>query len=160
MEWFSVIAGCVILVIAVQSLLKRPLFHFRGFKKLNSFIQQLLSSFINNSSPGSVFLLGVANGLLPCGLVYLAIAGALGTGSIDGAAFFMASFGLGTFPAMFALSYFGFFINISIRNTIKKTVPWFVAVMGVLLIIRGMGLNIPYLSPVIIKTQQQAILCH
>src|SRR6478736_2629078 len=124
-QWLSIIAGCVILVIAIQSLLRYSFFHLRGFNKLNLFIQQLVSKFINNSSLKSVFLLGMANGLLPCGLVYLAIAGALGTGSIDGAAFFMMSFGLGTFPAMFALSYFGFFINISVRNTIKKAVPWF-----------------------------------
>lgn len=157
-QWFSIIAGSVILVIAIQSLLKYPLFHFPGFKKLNLFIQRLISKFINNSSLLSVFMLGMANGLLPCGLVYLAIAGALGTGTIDGAAFFMIAFGLGTFPAMFALSYFGFFINISVRNTMKRAVPWFVAVMGALLIVRGMGLDIPYLSPLI--TDQQVISCH
>jgi sulfite exporter TauE/SafE len=159
-QWFSIIAGCIILVIAIQSFFKHSFFHLPGFNKLNLFIQRLVSKFINNSSPGSVFLLGMANGLLPCGLVYLAIAGALGTGSVDGAAFFMMAFGLGTFPAMFALSYFGFFINISIRNTIKRAVPWFIAAMGALLIVRGMGLGIPYISPELINNAQHTISCH
>src|SRR6187551_805073 len=55
-QWFSIIAGSVILVIAIQSLLKYSLFHLRGFNKLNFFIQQLVSKFINNSSLKSVFL--------------------------------------------------------------------------------------------------------
>jgi uncharacterized protein len=160
-QWFSVIAGLVILMIAMQAIFKYPLFHLRGFNRLNLFVQQLVSKFINNSALSNIFLLGMANGLLPCGLVYLAIAGALGTGSIDGAAFFMMAFGLGTFPAMFALSYFGFYINISVRNTIKKSVPWFIAVMGILLIVRGMGLDIPYLSPLIMDgASRNVISCH
>lgn len=92
--------------------------------------------------------MGMANGLLPCGLVYLAITGALAAGTISGAAGFMIAFGTGTFLAMFLLSYFGFLISISTRNKIKNLVPYVVALMAVLLIVRGMGLGIPYVPRV------------
>ena len=159
-QWFSIIAGTVILVIALQLIFRFPLFHLPGFNKFNLFVQKLIAKFINNSSLPNILMLGMANGLLPCGLVYLAVAGALGTGSIEGAVSFMIFFGLGTLPAMFALSYFGFFIKISIRNTIKKVMPWFIAAMGIVLIVRGMGLGIAYLSPELSNASQHSISCH
>lgn len=159
-QWFSIIAGIVIVVIALQLIFRKPLIHFPGFNKFNSFVQKLIAKFIKNASLRGIFLLGTANGLLPCGLVYLAIAGALGTGNIEGSVLFMLFFGLGTFPAMFALSYYGFFIKVSVRNTIKKAMPWFIAAMGILLIVRGMGLGIAYLSPEISNTAQHTVSCH
>src|SRR3954464_3314247 len=120
----------------------------------------MVCHFIQKPSFPGIFTLGMANGLLPCGLVYLAITGAVAAGSITGAATFMIAFGIGTFPALFLLSYFGFLISITTRNTIKKTIPYVVALMGVLLIIRGMGLDIPYLSPGITNTAAKAINCH
>ena len=159
-QWFSIIAGLVIVTIALQLLFRKPLLHFPGFNKFNLFVQKLIARFIKNASLRGIFLLGTANGLLPCGLVYLAIAGALGTGSIDGSVLFMLFFGLGTFPAMLALSYYGFFIKVSVRNTIRKAMPWFIAAMGILLIIRGMGLGIAYLSPDISNTAQHTVSCH
>jgi sulfite exporter TauE/SafE len=159
-QWFSIIAGIVILIIAVQLFFKRPLVHLPGFNRFNRFVQDLISKFINDDGLPNIFMLGIANGLLPCGLVYLAIAGALGTGTIEAASVFMIFFGLGTLPAMFALSYFGFFIKISIRNTIKKAMPIFIAAMGVLLIVRGMGLGIAYLSPGLTNASQHSISCH
>jgi sulfite exporter TauE/SafE len=71
----------------------------------------------------------------------------------------MIAFGLGTFPAMFLLSYFGFLIHISTRNTIKKAVPYVVALMGILLIVRGLGLGIPYLSPGLSNHAEGTIIC-
>ena len=159
-QWFSIIAGLAILIIVIQSFLGSPVFHLPGVKKVNLFVQQLISHFIRKPSFPGIFTLGMANGLLPCGLVYLAITGAIAAGTITGAATFMIAFGLGTFPALFLLSYFGFLISITTRNTIKKTIPYVVALMGVLLIIRGMGLDIPYLSPGITNTAAKVISCH
>ncbi|MDB5245632.1 MAG: sulfite exporter TauE/SafE family protein [Segetibacter sp.] len=159
-QWFSIIAGASILVIVIQSYVGSPVFHLPGFKQVNLFVQKLIGRFLLKPSFASIFLLGMANGLLPCGLVYLAITGALAAGTITGATTFMAAFGVGTFPAMFLLSYFGFLISITTRNAIKKAVPFVVALMGVLLIVRGMGLGIPYLSPGMTNTTQSAISCH
>ena len=156
---FSIIAGIIILMIVIQSFLKKPVFHLPGYQKIALMISKLISKFIGKPSLGSIFLLGSANGLLPCGLVYMAITGALAAGTITSAAGFMAAYGLGTLPAMFLLSYFGFLIKISTRNTIKKAVPFFVATMAVFLILRGMGLNIPYVSPMLLKSPE-IIECH
>jgi sulfite exporter TauE/SafE len=71
---------------------------------------------------------------------------------------FMAAFGLGTLPAMFLLAQFGFLLSITARNYIKQAVPFVIALMGVFLIIRGIGLDIPYLSPMIGKAG--AVKCH
>ncbi|MDB5191012.1 MAG: sulfite exporter TauE/SafE family protein [Segetibacter sp.] len=158
-QWFSIIAGMFILVIVIQSAFHSPVFHLPGFKKLNLFVQKLIGSFLMKPSNGNMLLLGMANGLLPCGLIYLAITGALAAGSIAGGAIFMASFGIGTFPALFLLSYFGFLIKLSTRNTIKRVVPYFVASMALLLILRGMNLNIPYLSP-LLGSNAEIISCH
>jgi len=92
--------------------------------------------------------IGLLNGLLPCGLVYIAIAGALATTHIFSGALFMAMFGLGTLPAMMAIGITGNKIGYNFRNFIKKSTPYIIATMGLLLVLRGANLGIPYLSPV------------
>lgn len=158
-QWFSIIAGIVILLIVIQTATQKPVFHLPAFTGFNKWVQKLIAHFLSSPALGSMYFLGMANGLLPCGLVYLSLTGALAAGSILGAAGFMASFGLGTLPAMFMLSYFGFIISLSTRNTIKKLVPYVVAFMGVMLILRGLNLNIPFVSP-LLSPLPQTIDCH
>ncbi len=159
-QWFSIILGIIILVILLQSIISKKILHLNFFDKINIQLQQFIGKYIQQKQLYGMFLIGIANGLLPCGMVYFAIAGALATGSIIGGVVFMASYGLGTMPFMVMLSYFGFMISISLRNTMKKIVPYFVAVMAVLLILRGMNLGIPYISPYFDNTSDKAIICH
>lgn len=107
----------------------------------------------------SLFFIGLLNGLLPCGLVYMAATGATATGGIASGALFMAFFGLGTIPAMWCVSFFGNFIGLSFRKTIRKAYPYVLAVMATLLILRGMGLDIPYISPAI-SAEKTPVCCH
>jgi sulfite exporter TauE/SafE len=102
----------------------------------------------------SLLLIGVLNGLLPCGLVYLGIAGSVATGDALRGSLFMAAFGLGTFPAMIAVTMIRDRISIRFRENIRKAVPLFVGVMAVLLILRGLNLGIPYVSPSIERSVQ------
>lgn len=157
---FSITAGLVILAIVLQGILKKRVLHIKAIDKLHYRIQNYIARYIQKRQVYGMFFLGMANGLLPCGMVYLAVTGALATGSIGGGTLFMVSFGLGTFPAMFLLSYFGFVISISTRNMFKKAVPYFVATMAVLLILRGMSLGIPYISPGAHHTMANTIPCH
>jgi uncharacterized protein len=159
-QWFSIIAGCVILIIVIQSAFKKPLFHLPGYKKIQTAVTKLISHFIGKPSLVNIYMLGVANGLLPCGLVYMALTGALAAGSITGATGFMATYGLGTLPAMFLLSYCKHMIGINSRNTMRRVVPYFVAFMGAILILRGIGLGIPYLSPMFSNSAATAVSCH
>lgn len=95
----------------------------------------------------SLLSIGVLNGLLPCGLVYAGIAGAIATGSpVQGSAF-MIGFGLGTLPAMLAAGSILQLISPQARARVRKAVPVFVGIMACMLIMRGLNLGIPYLSP-------------
>lgn len=118
-----------------------------------------VSSLFKKSSFSSLFFIGTLNGLLPCGLVYLGIAGAIATGNSLQGSLFMAMFGLGTFPAMVSLSFLGNSINMKYRNKINKAIPTFVVATALLLILRGMNLGIPYLSPEMSETKPIAHKC-
>jgi len=116
------------------------------FRLFNS-IKNKLSQLFLKSGHRSLFTIGLLNGLLPCGLVYMGIAGAIATGNSLSGALFMAVFGLGTLPVMLSLPLFGNLISLSFRNQIRKAVPLIVGCMAVLLILRGLNLGIPYISP-------------
>ncbi len=111
-------------------------------------------------SSGSFFLLGVANGLLPCGMVYLAVAGAVSLSGIGQGLAFMLSFGAGTLPLLLALSYSGHRIRLNFRGFLQKGLPFLMALMAVLLILRGLNLGIPYISPLLPGAKGGAVECH
>lgn len=137
-------------------------FRFTGnIYKISSHLKTHLSQLFRKKSSSSLFLIGILNGLLPCGLVYLGIAGAIATGNSINGSLFMAAFGLGTLPAMLTISLFGSSISLSARRRITKSVPVFVSIMALLLILRGLNLGIPYISPKIGgKTVVEKTCCH
>ncbi len=90
---------------------------------------------------------GMLNGIIPCGMVYLALATALNTGNVQSGATFMFLFGLGTMPLMLMISLGGFFLKKYIRFNTNRLIPWFMLFMGALLILRSADLGIPFLSP-------------
>jgi sulfite exporter TauE/SafE len=92
-------------------------------------------------------LIGMLNGLLPCGLIYVALAAGAATGSVISGSVFMAAFGLGIFPVMLSISVIGKYITGSMRHKMRKALPVFITAMALLLILRGMNLGIPYVSP-------------
>jgi len=102
---------------------------------------------LHRRSLSSLTALGLLNGLLPCGLVYVACAGAVATGGILAGARYMALFGLGTLPLMLAISLSGALVPLSFRLKLRAAIPICVFLLGALLILRGMSLGIPYLSP-------------
>lgn len=159
-QWFSIIAGVIIILAVLQYIFKKPLMHLPGFNKVQLLIQNIIGRFLRAKNVSELYLLGMANGLLPCGLVYFAVIGAVATGSTVNAVLFMALFGLGTLPAMFLFAYFGVSINVSVRNKMKKGVPYFLTIMGMLLILRGLGLGIPYISPVLPAATSASVTCH
>lgn len=101
-------------------------------------------------------LIGLLNGILPCGLVYIAIAGSITAANPFEGGLFMMLFGIGTIPSMFFLSLFGSFASIKMRNIIKVSSPIVIGCVGLLMILRGLNLNIPYLSP---KMQENKVQC-
>ena len=130
--------------------------------RIQSFVGRLksvMADFINNGRAGSFLFIGLLNGLLPCGLVYMAIAGAIATGSSLNGGLFMAFFGLGTIPAMFGIMWFGQLISIKFRSGIRKAFPYMMSVIAIMMILRGLNLGIPYLSPKM-GTDKTEVSCH
>lgn len=97
----------------------------------------------------AMFGLGTLNGLLPCGLVYVGLAGATATGLATEGAAYMTAFGLGTLPMMLGVSFLGQYVDVSLRNRVRRAVPVLVSLVGILFILRGLSLDIPYVSPVL-----------
>lgn len=111
-----------------------------------------LGTLFNHGSIASLFFIGILNGLLPCGLVYMAVAGAIATGEMWQGSVFMALFGWGTVPAMMLVTMASGAFSLQWRRRIRRAVPLFVGLMACVLILRGMNLGVPYISPALSKT--------
>lgn len=147
-QWVSVVMGCImILSVITPSLYKN---RFNAEKGLFSFVGKVklsLGKLFTQRSYGSLFLIGLLNGLLPCGLVYMAIAAAIATGSAPGGSLFMFLFGLGTLPMMLAISLIGNLITLELRKKVTRLIPYAIVFIGLLFVLRGLSLGIPFLSP-------------
>lgn len=142
----SVFIGILILVMLIGGSRLSPRIGF--VEKFHQKIKVLLGNLLmKEKNVFSYLLIGLVNGLLPCGLVYLAISSAVAAGSVLGGGLLMLAFGLGTIPLMFALMIAGRHVSIAVRQKMRRLVPVFVGVMACLMILRGMGLGIPYISP-------------
>lgn len=159
-SWFSVLLGILVLLTGFFYFVRKKALEPAFAQKLHLAIQVFMSRFLHSKHIPGFFMLGALNGLLPCGMVYLAIAGALNTNQVWDGTLFMAMYGLGTLPAMIAITSFGYFIDLRLRNRIKRAMPLMMGIMGVMLIIRGMNLGIPYISPIINFIFPEAVSCH
>ena len=105
------------------------------------------------------FILGMVNGLLPCGLVYLALAGALTTGNIYSGGLFMFFFGLGTIPMLFGLVLGNQMISGSKRKTLTKVIPYVSLAFGVFLCYRGIVVDMP-MELDFFEAMKNPVMCH
>jgi sulfite exporter TauE/SafE len=115
--------------------------------KLISKVKTTLGAQFKNKTYKSLFTIGLLNGFLPCGMVYVALFGAIAMQSESLGVLYMILFGLGTVPLMSSVTYLNSFLTIPIRNKIQKAIPYVAVIIGILFIFRGLGLGIPYLSP-------------
>lgn len=163
-QQLSIVVGILMIVVILIPIklfnrynFSRPIYQAVG--KLKSAIGVNLKK----KSAGTFFTIGYLNGLLPCGLVYMAIFGALASGGALQGGIYMLFFGLGTIPLMTTAIYLGNFLKGKTKQRLKKAIPVFVVVIGVLFILRGMGLDIPYVSPsevVAVKQVGNQLMCH
>lgn len=147
-QWLSIVAGAVILLFII--LPKKYNISRLVSGKATSFFTGLrnrLGLLFTQKNNSSLFVIGLLNGLLPCGLVYMAVAGAIAAGDVANSVLFMAAFGLGTLPVMWSIAFFGNYVGVTVRQKIRRAYPYMMALMACLLILRGMGLGIPYVSP-------------
>lgn len=147
-RYLTIFVGILLIVMAVFS------FGGKDFASKIPFLSKFLYSvklnlgkLLQKADYRSRFSTGVLNGFLPCGMVYMALTASLASGGIWQGALYMALFGLGTLPFMFAVVLVGNLISQSFRTKILKIVPILMIVLGTLFILRGLELGIPYVSP-------------
>jgi len=154
----SVAIGLIMLLYVLYVFVLKPK-HIVNLNFLYQPILGLLSIIFKQKSTIIFLLIGFLNGLLPCGMVYLALTSALATQDVLQGGLLMLFFGLGTAPALLLVSFGGQLISLSARRKFQNWLPVFIVTMGLILILRGMNLGIPYLSPQI-GLGNQSISCH
>ncbi len=161
-QQLSIFIGVIMIVIVVIPSKK---FNNNNFSKpifrIISKIKSALGNQFKNKSYPSFFTIGLLNGFLPCGMVYVALFGAIAMQSASLGVTYMILFGIGTIPMMSSVVYANTLITLSFRNKIQKAIPVFTIIIGMLFIIRGLGLGIPYISPSAMSLYVQANAnCH
>ena len=147
-QQMSIILGILMIVVAVVP--EKVFAKYNFSKPVYSSLIKIKSSLgqhFKNKSYKSLFTIGLLNGFLPCGMVYVAIFGAIAMQSVSLGILYMILFGIGTIPLLTAVVYLSNILSLSFRQTIQNMIPLVAVVIGMLFIIRGLGLNIPYLSP-------------
>ncbi len=153
----SIAAGVLIILSVVVSSKRFSI--ISGFSL--SFINKgFIAKLFKTKTYSALFAIGILNGLLPCGFVYIGLIGAVATQNFAEGALFMALFGLGTFPMMFGVSLIGQFLSGNTRSRINKLSPVFAILIGCLFILRGLDLGIPYVSPKIANDTVISSDCH
>ncbi len=160
----SILSGVLILLLLVfPTAFKGRYASLFGTDKLMAWVRHQLGYYFQKNSLGALFMVGLLNGLLPCGFVYIALAGAISAPGIAGAVLYMVLFGLGTFPLMYLVSLSGKLISLKMRSLFNRAVPYVGMCLAVLFIVRGLGLGIPYLSPQVVETaahKSEMSCCH
>jgi uncharacterized protein len=152
----------IVIAVLIPAKYKAKISQHKLVQKITLPLKKGISDLFKQGTFSAMFLIGILNGFLPCGLVYVALAGAIASGDAISGTAVMILFGIGTFPTMFAATLFGKFINLNIRRKITKAIPALALVLGLLFIVRGMALGIPYLSPKISAqvVDDQNMDCH
>ncbi|PIF05106.1 MAG: hypothetical protein CSA36_08470 [Draconibacterium sp.] len=144
----SVIMGVLmILSILFPALFKNQYSMGKSWIAVVGKLKRSIGSLFTVRSFQSLFFIGLLNGLLPCGLVYMAIAGAIATGNPVSGMLYMILFGLGTIPMLLGIALAGNMMSATFRKKINRLIPMLVVVVGILFILRGLSLGIPFLSP-------------
>jgi len=152
-------------VIMILVILMPTLFRLNQISKplyrLISKLKSAMGKSFKRKTADTFLTIGFLNGFLPCGLVYIAVFASFAMqNSLQGMAY-MVFFGLGTVPLMTSVVYLGKFLQPKARQKIQKVIPMFVVLIGVLFIVRGMGLGIPYISPTpVVEMATSTIDCH
>jgi hypothetical protein len=147
-QQMSIFVGIVMIAVV---LIPEKIFARYNFSKpiyrIISKVKSSLGSQFKKKSPDAIFMIGLLNGFLPCGLVYAALFGAIAMQNEFYGIAYMLLYGLGTIPMMSAVVYMSNMLTNPMRGKIQKLIPIVAVCIGTLFILRGLGLGIPYVSP-------------
>lgn len=161
-QQLSIVVGALMIVVVLIPVQTFNKYNFsKPIYKIISRVKSALGQAFKKKTADTFLTIGFLNGFLPCGLVYMAVFASITTANAFQASLYMMLFGVGTIPLMTTAIYLGKFLNTNIKQRIQKAIPVFVIIIGLLFILRGLGLGIPYLSPApITETVSSAIECH
>lgn len=114
---------------------------------LFTYLRSKLGAQFQKKSLRSFFTIGFLNGFLPCGMLYVALFGALSFENFFQSISYMALYGIGTIPLMTLVVYFSQVITPNVRNKFQKLIPFVIVIFGILMVLRGLGLDISHISP-------------
>ena len=160
-QYVSISLGIMLLLAGILSFL--PNHAVKINLPWTSVIKKRIGRFIGNPSPTALFVAGALNGMLPCGLVYMALSAAVVSNNTGDAILAMYAFGIGTLPMLISITVLKSKAPLFRLQHAKKLVPVVMFVFGCLFVLRGMNLGIPYLSPKVEVTPQhevKASCCH
>ncbi len=145
-EAFSLWVGIMVAVFAMLQISGK---YLSVFLRMQAFIVKPIAKLMAKifHLPLWGFFAGFLNGLIPCGMVYFALAAAVNFQDYSAAGKFMMWFGLGTTPLMMLVGVGSIYLKKYFRFNIQKLLPWFMLGLGILLILRACNLGIPFFSP-------------
>lgn len=154
----SISAGVFMLGMALMAWrFERMVTALPGFGAFTQGVKSRMGALLRSNPNGSTFSLGLLNGLLPCGMVYAALAGAIATAGIPEGALFMATFGLGTLPLLLTVSVLGRSFSMAVRQHIRLAQPILLGLVGLLLLQRGLHLDLSLFESAVPKAGMD---CH
>jgi len=147
-QYLSLIIGALMMISVFIPLNWTKRLQKKGpISKAIRWVSQKLGQLLKEKRDDQILTLGVLNGLLPCGLVYVAIASATALSDPIKSTLYMAMFGVGTIPMMTTAVYLSQWISQRLRTRLLKWIPVLVFLMGALLFARGLNLGIKFISP-------------
>lgn len=123
------------------------LMRWAPYRRVYSRLQHSFVTRLRGGKSINFLFTGMINGLLPCGLVYAAMLGSLGTGNMLSGMSMMLGFGLGTGVILLLIGWGAPTIIEKLKGRVRFAIPVVVGLMAIFFILRGMGLGIPYVSP-------------
>ncbi|NJY62031.1 sulfite exporter TauE/SafE family protein [Salinimicrobium sp. CDJ15-81-2] len=161
-QQLSIAIGALMILVIMLPVRQFQKYNFsQPLYRLIGKVKSSLGAALKKKTPDTFFTIGFLNGFLPCGLVYMAVFGSIAAGSLLWGSLYMLLFGLGTIPLMTTAVYFSSLLGGTMRKKVQKLIPALVVIIGLLFIIRGLGLDIPYLSPAEVTQEVTAASsCH
>lgn len=147
-QHLSIVIGVLmILIVILPKKIIDSVSFTKPIYKVLSILKNRLGKELKKKRFDTFFTIGFLNGFLPCGLVYMAIFASIAVGNALSSSLYMILFGIGTIPLMTLFVYLGNFTNALVRKRIQQLIPVAIVIVGILFILRGLGLGIPYVSP-------------
>ena len=157
-QGLSIGAGIIMLVMAIFAWrVERLAALAPGFNTFATFVSARMARLLKSESKGTWLGLGALNGLLPCGMVYAALAGAIGQADWGRGALFMLLFGLGTAPLLIGVGLARQRLSPEIRSRLRIVQPILLLLAGYLLIHRGLSLDLSLFESAVPPAQ---VDCH